>query len=191
MEELTGKVKAYQIEKRFDLNSGYVATYVKQGRIIRGDDMLIDLSLPVNRDFYDSLLSKHDPKADQMRATTSKHKLDIEQKQLDIEKRREEIKQLRLKNEKMEGRLIPADLVKDVFRRNGKAITTAFSQALENYLTILSAETKMSSRQVAKMRKQIITTTNEAITEGVKLSLTEIKELVDEFSEKRGKGERK
>lgn len=190
MEELKGKVTAYAIEKRFGLKPGYIAKYVNDGKVVRDEKKKIDLDHEVNQEFYNHLLSRHDPAADREKVVTSKFKLELEQKRLDIEKRREEIRQLKLKNEKLEGELIPAELVKDIFRYNSKAMTTAFSQALENYLIVLGSEVKMNSSQMAKMRKQIVTTTNEAITEGVKLSLKQITELVNEFSQRRGKGER-
>lgn len=197
--------KRAELAKLLGVSNAHISMAVKRGKLILNDEKKIDDSEPVNADWITAQMESKLGKFPEMQekfekadvsnkskgAIRSKHELELEQKKLDIEKRKEEIKKLRIQREKLEAKVIPADLVRDIFRRNGKAITSAFSQELEKYLTILSDKVDISSKQLAEMREQIVTSTNKAISEGVEQSIVEVKDLVDEYSETRGKGERK
>lgn len=178
--ELTGRVTGYKIEQFFGLSNGYVSKYVKRGEIIRGNDGKIPTDNPVNVAFLQKLMVRHRPTDANNKEVVERFELDLELKQLDIEKRKQEIKYLRLRNAKAEGKTLPADEVKGVFRRFGKSVTTAFHQSMENELVRIGQEQRLSGEQTARLRKEIKNTANSGITGAVRLSKKEAAKLVSD-----------
>lgn len=117
--------------------------------------------------------------------------LDRIKKSLDIEKTTEEVKKLRITIEKLEGEVIPTDLVKMILIQQSKAAVTAFKNACDNVLDEFASKSKMSNEERSRIRGRITAETNLAIDEAVKLAKKETKHIADEYSLKRGKGERK
>ena len=174
-------VTAYQIEKFFGLQQGYVSKYVKRGKVIRDSRKKIDTEDPVNIAFLQKLAARHRPTDLNNKHARDIFALDLEYKRLGIIKTELEVRLLKNKNAKASGELIPADLVRDIFRRNGKLITTAFSQSLEAELVKVADRFKLKAATVSKMRKEIITVTNRAIDNGVHKSAVIATELTQKF----------
>lgn len=117
--------------------------------------------------------------------------LDRQKKALDIEKTAEEIRKLKITIEKLEGEVIPIDLVRSILIQQSKAATTAFKNACDNVLDEFAVKSKMSNDERSRLRGRIIAETNQAIDEAVNLAKKEANQIADEYSAKRGKGERK
>lgn len=117
--------------------------------------------------------------------------LEREKLQRDIEKRDEEIRLLRLRAEKIEGSVIPVELVKNLIAQFAQAMSTAYETTMSNALIEIANKTKMSSKDQAHYKGKIIEQINNSNAEAVKIAKSSLQKLVDEHTEQRGKGERK
>lgn len=118
--------------------------------------------------------------------------------QLDATKRIEEILKLRadtkhrnLQVQKMEGQLIPTDLMKTVMPMMAKAIMVATENELETFITDMAKKYNMSSADIAHYRSKIPDTLNRISNESVNSALKDIHNIVADYSETRGRGEKK
>ena len=109
---------------------------------------------------------------------------------LGLAKVKEDIEIAKLKREKMSGELIPTDLVKVLFASHFKSVTTTFHQAIENLISTISKRNNLDREQVAKIRGELTKIINDAIESSLSLSGKELGNIVDEYSHKRGKGEK-
>lgn len=113
--------------------------------------------------------------------------LDIALKKINIKKAQEDFELAVIKKEKLLGQVIPTDLVYGVFARHFKSVTDSFYQASDNILIELIPGRK----DLASSRAKLVTIINQAVEQARKNSKKEIKALLDEYSESRGKGESK
>lgn len=108
-----------------------------------------------------------------------------------ILKGREEIEIKRIQKEKLMGIVVPTEIVKGVFARQMKSVTTAYHQSAQIIATGIVYELGGSREHQAKIRKLLVEKINKAIEESYELGVKEIDALVDEYTEVRSKGERK
>lgn len=223
-----------------DIGENYVRTYISRGKILIGDDGLIDTALPMNADFMakragntdvQATIPKHtaknigknihlnattipasNPKGKRGRPkkqperemslqenehdVTAQHQvtaynLDKQIKEAELEKKNQEIELNKLRIAKMSGEVIPTQLVRDVFAQHFKSVTTAFHQGSDNFIMTIAKMSGMDRSQIAKMRESLIDIVNEAIKDSVENSKASIKNIVSEYKEKRGVGEKK
>lgn len=118
------------------------------------------------------------------------YNLGLEKKRLDNAKAEEDLALARMKKEKMAGDLIPTDLVLLIFASHFKSVTTSFHQAAENLITTFAKQNNLNRDAIAKMRGNLIKVINKAVKEGVDSSKREVRNLVSEYSQKRGRGEK-
>lgn len=111
--------------------------------------------------------------------------------QLDNEKKEKEIEKLNIQVGKLNGILIPTDLAKLVIVQISKSMSTAFKQAADNLLVEFAATKNLSSKESADMRTKIVAITNTSVENALNESKKMIKNIVNEYSDTRGKGERK
>lgn len=121
----------------------------------------------------------------------SLHLLEKQKKELDIQKTAEEIELLKKKNEKMEGELIPTELVKSLLLLHFTSATNAFKNSIEKTLTEWSKRKDFSREEMADLRGSMTKNVNAAISDSVKESKSQLSRIVDEFIYKKGVGERK
>lgn len=119
------------------------------------------------------------------------YSLDKVKRGYEIDKLREEAELKRIQREKLQGILIPTELVKALLILHSKSISTAFHQAADNLLVEFSALKKLTTPETAKLRGIIISITNTAIINSIEQSKKGIGSIVDEYSETRNRGEKK
>jgi len=117
--------------------------------------------------------------------------LEREKLEKDISKKDEEIRLLRLRAEKIEGSLIPTDLVKSLISQFSKSLSQAYSNAATNMMNEIETKTNLSSKDAAYFRGKINQQTNDAVKEGVENAIAGLENLIAEYSEQRGVGEKK
>lgn len=117
--------------------------------------------------------------------------LEKKKKQLDIEKTREEIELLRKKNEKMDGDLLPTDMVKSLIVIHFSSASNAFHASIDKILTEWVAKKGFTRTEVAEIRGAMRKHLNKAIDDSVKESKLKVQQLVEETAVKKGVGERK
>lgn len=118
-------------------------------------------------------------------------KLQVIEKKINIRKTQKDTEKVQLQIDKLNGILIPTELVKMLFVHFSKEVQTAFHQAAENILVDISTTKQLTAKETATLRAKLITITNKATEAGVKNAKTGIANIIDEFSQSRGKGERK
>lgn len=119
------------------------------------------------------------------------NKLDVKKKNLEVKKLEEETEIKRLQKEKQMGLVIPTDVVIQLFSTTFKAMTNKFYVAADDILNIAVARLGGSREDTIQMRGDLMEAINTAVKEGQAESLSKIDSIVKEYSDKRGKGERK
>jgi hypothetical protein len=122
---------------------------------------------------------------------THKFNLDRQIKEADLEAKEQTIELNRLKIAKMSGEVIPTQLVIDVFAQHFKGITVSMHQGCDNFLMTIAKVSGMKKADLARMRGELIEIVNEAVRDGVQDSKDSVKNIVGEYSNRRGVGERK
>jgi len=117
--------------------------------------------------------------------------IEAEIKQAQLEKINIDIEEKKIKVAKLNGEVIPFDLVNIIFNQHSKSITTAFHNAVDNILTDFSKEFDMTIENVSKLRGSLISIINNSVKESVSISSKQIDNIVSEYSATRGVGESK
>lgn len=116
--------------------------------------------------------------------------VDAELKQVELKKKKADLELVEEKLKKVKGETIPVDLVKSIFQQYGKSCSTAFQNEADNLLQELQKKFGVDRKGMSFYRGRIIEITNEAIDEAYSDSKRELRLLVNEYSQKRGVGER-
>lgn len=204
-----------QFYEKCGVTRGHLNMYIKRKKVLLTNEM-IDDTLQENAYFMQKCLEKKGTKTnvegvkkpikpisekiiketkeaqngDPDPEAINQYNLGLEKKRLDIKKVEEEILIARIKREKMSGDLIPTDLVKVLFASHFKSITTSFHQAIENLISTIAKRNSLDREQVAKIRGELTKVINDAVGNSIETSKKELKNIVDEYSQKRGRGEK-
>lgn len=116
--------------------------------------------------------------------------LDMELLQLKIERERHDIEKVKLNNEKMRGNLMPTEMVVQVLQQNNKAFVSAFMGATESLLVLIAGTMEVDIEKLATFRGKLKEIVNDSMDDAEKNTKQQIRNIVAEFSEKRGVGER-
>lgn len=115
----------------------------------------------------------------------------IKQKeQYQLEKIQEEIKLLKARNEKISGETIPTELVSAVFSQFGKSTVVSFLNAAEDLLVNVSAMKQLSREEYAKLKGELKRIVNNAAAEAIKTAKAQVENIVGEYSQRKGRGEK-
>lgn len=110
--------------------------------------------------------------------------------ELAIQKLEQEIKLIQAKNDKLSGETIPTELVGSAFAQFGKSTVTAFMNAAEDMLLKFSAMKQLTRDEYATLKGDIKKSVNAAASEAIRTSKAQIRNIVEEYSQRRGRGER-
>ena len=119
-----------------------------------------------------------------------KARLEAEKKALEVEKLKKENRILKSKAEKLEGELIPTDLVKSLIRELSEAMKIAYMESIETYTVIVSAQKKLTNDEVSGIKKHFTGLINDTISKQVVVAKKMLSNIVNEYSMSRGRGER-
>lgn len=186
-----------------------VNVYISRGKITL-TDKLIDDALPENDYFYQNCIknksadqSEPDQKPDNsIRITDNSQKetkkvakselfqLDNKLKQAELEKKEVDTRIARLKEDKLKGRVLPTELFKIVFSQHTKSILHEYSNSVDKILVRISKRKHLNNAETTEIRKELIEEINNAVDRSNVESKKMLKALIDEYSDRRGKGER-
>lgn len=200
--------------KLFEIDHGYLSTYIGRKKIILSGEF-IDDTVQANADWIRKrkeklgkkvqLPSMETPKADLFTAETTKntpntsnntppgqtnYDLDNEIKQLEAEKKRQDIENMRLKNEKLQGKLMPTDLVKVLFSEYTQSNTTSFMENVNVFLQKLFLKKDFSKEEQAQVRGDVKDMVNNSINAAVDATEKKLENILKEFQNKKDVGER-
>ncbi|HBD94269.1 MAG: hypothetical protein US15_C0012G0016 [Candidatus Moranbacteria bacterium GW2011_GWF1_36_4] len=116
--------------------------------------------------------------------------IELEIKRADLEKKEQEIELNDWKIKKISGEVIPTDMVQIVFNQHCKSITTAFHQGVDNFIIEFAKKHEIDRNEIAKIRLTFIDIINQAILDSIKESKNAISNIIEEYSMKRGVGEK-
>ncbi len=139
-----------------------IGVYIRRGKIIEKAKR-IDDTLPLNKEFLDTRNEKiaglevkiatepTDPKEIIERAKAYEHmnKLRTSKTEMDIEKAQEEIELFRLKKMKLQGKLIPTDIVEILIAQFAKGIYIATAQGVEEIIFGIGKKKSLSRRKIS------------------------------------------
>jgi len=121
----------------------------------------------------------------------SPFELEMELKESMIGKTQVQTRIEEIKEQKLLGMLIPTELVKSMVLQLNKAFISSFKDGAERFLTEISKAKRLSGGEQAELLKQMINIINESSHKTILESKTQMKIIVSQFQEKRGKGEKK
>lgn len=197
--------------------ANYVSEYIKRGKLVL-DENEIDDENALNALFLTKFFSKkeapakaqstvkadkpnqerEDDRADEpVKSKKKKSKADelvdieLEIKRLDAEKKAKDILFIQQKIDKANGELVPTDVVKMLFAQHFKSVYAAFEDETNKLLSDIAKKAGLSNNDMAFFRGKIIASVNRAVAEGIEKSKKDLAAVVAEYSETRGKGERK
>ena len=191
--------------------TNYLSVYIQRGNIVLSDG-LIDDTLQANVYFHlkktkENPVQKSEeltppPKPINVKAKPrkisdekeftgqSKFNQDIETREAELEKKRVEIRLALLKEQKLMGELIPTDLIKSFFILHSESIKVSFNEGCENLIVIISQQKQLSNTEVAEVRKKLVDIINLSIDNAISSSKKNLTNIVKEYSERRGIGEK-
>lgn len=208
--------KKKEFAKLCGMETNALAVYIKRKKITLSGDY-IDDSIEQNIDFLkkkqEKLGIKHEtkpekptrninseykvpeipvssiPNIDDPATGSGLHGLDKQKKALDIKKVSEEVQLLQIKKEKLQGILIPTDLVKDIIAQLSKSFISSFKDASDNFLIEISKRKTLSSTEFAELKGLLVKIINENSLKAITESKRNMKTIVSVYSEKKEVGE--
>lgn len=118
------------------------------------------------------------------------NQLDLKIKETELARKEEDLEIAKLKRAKMAGEVIPVELVNNVFTVYSKSTMTAWYNATDNFLMDMQKRYGMSSADMSTQRTELIEIVNNAIEDAFKESVDSLKNIVEEYSDTRGQGDR-
>ncbi len=101
---------------------------------------------------------------------------DIEKNQLDIEKKK--------------GVVVPSELIKPVFLQHNQFILTEFKNTADEIIRRIAKKKDLNVNEMAEIRGEMVQCINEAVNKAIAASTKNIVNIITDFSDKRGVGER-
>ena len=145
---------------------------------------------PVTQRKERAIRNKHQKTDEEIEHLNSNFEIDNSLKRLELEKKEQEVELNRLKIAKLSGDVIPTELVKVVFSQHFKSVTNAFHQGADNFITDMTKMLSLDRNQMVKLRAELIEIVNNAVADSIDESKESIKNIKEEYSQKRGPGER-
>ena len=131
------------------------------------------------------------PEKSQMKLPFDQMTVENQKKHLEVKKLKEEIEIKRIQKEKQQGLVIPTDVVINLFSNTFKSFINEFYAAAEDLGNITVYGLGGKREDVVKFRSSLIKSINKASEKSTKNALKSIDGIVNEYSEKRGRGESK
>lgn len=124
--------------------------------------------------------SQEDEEAE--RQAVANYSLERYKKQLEIEALENSNKIAQIKLDKLNGVVIPTELVMVIFGQHSKSMTTAFHQAAEDFVMTMAKTYDVDKTAQAGMRGDLIAIINKAVKDSLEISREQIDNIVDEYA---------
>lgn len=183
------------------VGTNYISSYTGQGYLKVDEDGFYDSEEPVNARFLAKRLARPPKKKDE---DTPKQPInpktgeeiptyeDSERlvKYFDSLKREKEVEKLQIEIDKKKGEVIPSELIEPFFLLHSQSLTTEFKNAMEDSLRNICHLYSVSIADVADFKGYITKRINEALDKATDSTVRQMKQLIQEYADKRGIGER-
>ncbi len=104
-------------------------------------------------------------------------------KRTSILKAQESIRLDRFKKQRLEGKVIPTDMVREIFAQHFKNVTDEFYQSADNLVTEISESIGASRDEMVKLRSKLKKEVNQAVKIAKDQSEKDILAIVEKYSE--------
>lgn len=192
------------------VTSNYISVYLapSNGGLILGEDGLIDTENLVNAHFLNKRIKKLNKQQSKQNLNASPQYIpksvdgddddDIPTyeeserrvKYFDAIKREKEVEKLQIEIDKKRGEVIPSELISPFFLLHSQSLTTEFKNAMEDSLRNICHLYSVSITDVADFKGYITNRINESLNKATDGTVRQMKQLVQEYADKRGIGER-
>lgn len=191
------------------IKTNQLAVYIgKEKRVVVGADELIDTDNELNAAFLkkwsakaraqsvnlNDVLPPNDGNVEINPATglpyPTYEESETKLKYLDTLKREKEVEKLQIEIDKKRGEVIPSDLIPPVITQHNQSIITAFKNEHEEWLRNFAKKHDMNINEVAETRASVVSWINTAMSKATDLTNMAVVNIVADYSEKRGIGER-
>lgn len=183
-----------KVDDQKDINASFLKHQLSKKGKLSTENTVKTTETVDNTATSDQILTKKRNKSTSTTPTDngsgSLYHLDIQKKELDIQKTSEEIELLKKKNEKMEGELIPTGIVTELLKLHFTSATNQFKNSIENILTEWTKRKDFTREELAELRGHLTGELNNSITKSVKESQRNLNKVLEEFSLRKGVGER-
>ncbi len=183
--------------------------YIQRGKVkLKGE--LIDDTDEVNRLFLERMIAKKgtteplppagspdkpakkgkpEPTEEEIEEKSTLTTILKEKGQLELLQRKNLLLLQQIEIQKKRGELVPTQSVKSLIIQHSESIKTAYIEASDNLIVVLSQQLQLTSTQTAEIRTQFVVIVNKALDAAINSTQQRLGSLVKEFSVKRGVGE--
>ena len=153
---------------------------ISRKKVIVDEKGLIDLDNEINKAYMEK------KKASSSKQLATKiTEFDAEKKRIEAERAKEELLTARIKRQKMEGEVLPKDLVQNIFKTHFKNMHRAYYNAAEQIILDASKLFGVDSEEMAKAKELLVVSVNKAHDDAQLASKSDIENLVKEYSDGR------
>jgi len=164
------------------IQSKQIYVYIGRGKILQRQDKRIDKTEPINEEFIlkhrkhgaKPIIEGNNPKSEKTYYSEN------ELRRLKGEKLEEDIKLAKFRNEKIEGRLIPTDIIQRAIQEVIQRYKMTFVQQSEQLLRDTLNEMSASNEMITKVCSTNIQLSNEAFTRAIAETKLAIKNSISE-----------
>lgn len=185
------------------MKTNALSVYIANGYVVVGDDGLIDTENSVNAHILEKRIAKglvanfnaspqfipKTPKeGDEDLPTYEESERKV--KYFDSLKREKEVEKLQIEIDKKKGEVVPSELIIPLFLQHNKSIVTSFKNATDAILTEYSKLKDFTPAEISEMRGRMVSAINDGIRDAQDLTKVAVKNIISDYSDKRGVGER-
>ena len=179
------KITQKEFANKCGITLSALANYEERGKVKMTKDRKVDENENLNILFYKRRLEIIKSKNDSGEWMS----LDRKIKKVELAKKTVDTRIALIKEEKMRGEVIPTEMVKILFAQHSKNTIVEFENSLDKVLTILAKEIGMNNKTISKYRGIIKKEINIAVDSTISKTKEDIINIIEEFSEKRTRGE--
>jgi len=111
-------------------------------------------------------------------------------KYFDALKREKEVEKLQLDIQKKRGEVIPSELIPPVILQHNQSIITAMKNEFDEWLRNHAKKYDLGTNEISEIRTQAVGWINNGMTKATAMSVRAVENIVRDYQEKRGVGER-
>ena len=183
------------------MQTNQLSVNIKREEVIVKDEY-IDTSNPVNAMFMEKRIAKgkvqqlnqvqlaSQPIVPKDPSIPSYEESEQRVKYFDALKREKEVEKLQLDIQKKRGEVIPSELIPPVILQHNQSIITAIKNEFDEWLRNHAKKYDLGVNEIAEIRTQAVQWINNGMSKATSISQRAVENIVQEYAEKRGVGER-
>lgn len=111
-------------------------------------------------------------------------------KYLDTLKRQREVEKLELENAKKKGEVIPSELIQPLFMQHNQSLITEYKNATDEIVRTIKKKKDLNANEEAEIKGQLVQIVNTAMEKATTMTIKGLDNIINDFKDKRGRGEK-